>query len=138
MGSLRKNCKTYGCRNLHTNKSGYCNDCMARYALLHPKEEKQEDRPSAVERGYGKGRWKRFAQSYLMAHPICAICGAPATCVDHKDMPADVMLEVYGGVFDYDEGHYQALCNSCNARKGKTEDKQKRAQYRADKEKLGI
>lgn len=137
MGSLRKNCKTYGCRNLHNNRSGYCDDCMARYALLHPKEGKKDDRPSAAERGYNY-RWQKFSKFFLMAHQECAICGAPATCVDHKDMPADVMLESYGGTFDYDESHYQALCNRCNARKGKTEDKQMRAKYEADKAKLGI
>lgn len=137
MGSLRRNCKTFGCKNLHNNRSGYCDACMQRYALLHPKAESEDKRPSAAERGY-TAKWQRFAKFFLMAHPVCAICGAPATCVDHKDMPADVMKEVYGGAFDYDESHYQALCNSCNARKGKTQDKQMRAKYEADKAKLGI
>ena len=137
MGSLKRNCKTFGCRNLHTNRSGYCNACMERYALLHPKAESEDKRPSAAERGYD-GKWQRFAKFFLMANQTCAICGAPATCVDHKDMPADVMLEVYGGTFDYDESHYQALCSRCNARKGKTDDRKMRERYEADKARLGI
>ena len=135
MGSLKKNCKTPGCPNLHTNRSGYCNECMARYAATHPKEEKTESRPSAYERGYDSA-WRRFAHRFLINHPVCAICGAPATQVDHKSMPADVMLKVYGGKFDLDERHYQALCVSCNARKGKTQDVRFRRKYEEDLKRL--
>lgn len=131
MGSLRKNCKTPGCRNLHHNTSGYCDQCMAKYAASHPKEEKKETRPSSYERGYDSA-WRRFASRFLRNHPVCAICGAPSTQVDHKSMPADVMLKVYGGKFDLDESHYQALCVSCNVRKGKNEDVRFRRQYERD------
>lgn len=137
MGSLKRNCKTFGCRNLHSNRSGYCDECMARYAAAHPREDSEEKRPSAAERGYNS-KWHKFAKAFLISYPVCSICGAPATCVDHKDMPADVMLEVYGGQFDLDESHYQALCNRCNARKGKTDDKRMRESYEADKARLGL
>ena len=138
MGSLTKNCKTPGCPNLHRNKSGYCDECMARYAAAHPEKGKPaENRPSAYERGYDS-RWRRFARNFLINHPVCAICGAPSVCVDHKNTPADVMLEVNGGVFDYDEREYQALCCACNAEKGKTLDRQRRAKYYADKVRLGL
>lgn len=134
MGSLKRNCKTTGCPNLHTNRSGYCDECMARYRASHPDAE---DRPTAPERGYDS-RWRRFAKAYLKDHPVCAMCGAPATCVDHRDMPADVMLDVYGGRFDYDESHYQALCTACNNFKGRTVDRRRREVYRADLRRLGL
>lgn len=137
MGSLKKNCKTPGCPNLHTNRGGYCDECMARYAATHPRVESESRRPSAPERGYD-ATWRRFARTFLINHPVCAICGAPATCVDHKYTPADVMLEVNGGIFDYDESQYQALCVSCNNRKGRTVDRRRRADYQDAKRRLGL
>lgn len=132
MGILKKRCKTYGCRNFHHNVSGYCDECTARYNETHPRKE--PDRPSAAKRGYD-WRWRKFAADYLKQHPTCAICGAAATCVDHKDMTADMMMDAYGR-FDYDPSHYQALCSSCNARKGFREDKAMRARYEQDKQDL--
>lgn len=134
MGSLRKNCKTPGCPNLHRNTSGYCDECMARYAARHPSKKTQAPRPTAQERGYDS-KWRRFAHRFLLNHPVCAICGAPAVAVDHKYTPADVMLDVHG-TFIYEEREYQALCASCNARKGKTEDVRIREQYHKDKAQL--
>ena len=128
MGTLRKRCKTVGCPNLHRNASGYCDECTAKYRASHPRTD--DNRPSATQRGYG-WEWRKFAKDFLRLHPTCEICGAPATCVDHKDMTADMMLDAYG-VFDYDPAHYQALCYSCNARKGAREDKAMRAAYRKD------
>ena len=46
-------------------------------------------------------------------------------------MTADMMVDAYGG-FDYDPAHYQALCRSCNARKGMHEDRAMRAAYQKD------
>lgn len=132
MGILKKRCKTYGCRNFHHNVSGYCDECTARYNATHPR--KDDNRPSAAERGYD-WKWRKYAKDYLREHSICAICGAPATCVDHKDMTADMMMDAYGS-FDYDPSHYQALCSSCNARKGVREDKAMRARYERDKRNL--
>lgn len=139
MGSLKKNCKTPGCRNLHRNPDGYCDECKARYAASHPKEERKENRPTARQRGY-TAEWDRFAARFLRNHSMCAICGMPSTkvrlCVDHKDMPADVMLRVYGGKFDLDESHYQALCGSCNAEKGKNADVRFRRKFEEDMRRL--
>ena len=46
-------------------------------------------------------------------------------------MTADMMVDAYGG-FDYEPSHYQALCYSCNARKGMREDRAMRAAYQSD------
>ena len=132
MGILQKRCKTPGCPNLHKNPSGYCDACTERYRKNHPySKEYEATRPSASERGY-TWRWHAFARQYLQQHPTCVMCGAPATVCDHKDIPADIMLKMNNGHFDYDISHYQALCSSCNTKKGATTDKAIRAAYEAD------
>lgn len=129
---LKKRCKTFGCPNLHTNETGYCDKCTAKYRDKHPKQD-PEGRPSASKRGYD-ATWHRFAKDYLKAHPTCAICGKPAEVVDHKDQTADMMLDAWGR-FDYDPSHYQSLCRSCNVIKGRTADKQLRSAYYSQKAK---
>lgn len=133
MGALMKRCKTQHCRNLHKNANGYCDACNAEYRRTHPRDFKEYDkkRGSATSRGYDS-RWRKFASDYLKEHPTCAICGQPAKIVDHKDIPADLMMQVYGG-FDYDLSHYQALCYRCNTKKGRREDQDIRKSYEADK-----
>lgn len=128
---LKKRCKTWGCPNLHYNKSGYCDECTAKYRATHPSYY-EEKRPDAAKRGYNY-RWYKFAKDYLREHPVCAICGKPAEVVDHKDVPADVMMDAYGQ-FDLDPAHYQALCRRCNAVKGVTYDRDARQMYHNDKE----
>ena len=130
MGTLRKRCKTYGCPNLHRNPSGYCDECTARYRASHPRQETEKPTDSA-RKAYGSWKWRKFASDFLRVHPVCEICGAPARVCDHKDMTADMMVDAYGG-FDYDPSHYQALCYSCNARKGMREDRAMRAAYQSD------
>ena len=131
MGSLRKKCKTYGCRNLHHNASGYCDECIAKYREAHPRTESNEKPTSPARKEYSSWKWRKFSSDFLRLHPICAICGAPAEVCDHKDMTADMMVDAYGG-FDYDPSHYQALCRSCNTRKGTREDRVMRAAYQRD------
>lgn len=131
MGVLRKRCKTYGCPNLHHNVSGYCDECTARWKAAH---RTGDTRPSASARGYG-WEWTRFAKAFLQEHPVCEMCGRPATCVDHKDIPADVMMEVWGQ-FDLDPSHYQALCSACNASKGAREDRDTRRRWQEDRRRL--
>lgn len=128
MKMLRKRCKTVGCPNLHHNKSGYCDECTKEYRRKHP----DVARPSASRRGYDSA-WRKFSKDYLSLHSVCSICGSPATCVDHKDIPASVMLDMNGGKFDYDPSHYQALCTSCNIRKGHKTDKAAKKRYEEDK-----
>ena len=130
MGSLKKRCKTYGCPNLHHNASGYCDECTAKYRESHPRQESEKPTASA-RKAYGSWKWRKFASDFLRLHPVCEICGAPARVCDHKDMTADMMVDAYGG-FDYEPSHYQALCYSCNARKGMREDRTMRAAYQSD------
>lgn len=126
MGLFRKRCKTSGCPNLHRNENGYCDVCNARrsatyrYRRIMATDTPMERRPSANERGYGS-RWRRFAKDFLIKNPKCAICGKPAKVCDHKNIPAPVMLDMYGS-FSMDPDEYQPLCVSCNTRKA-AEDK---------------
>ncbi|MGV8832968.1 MAG: HNH endonuclease [Devosia sp.] len=39
-------------------------------------------RPTAAQRGYD-GAWRKLRAAYIAAHPVCEICGKPATDVDH-------------------------------------------------------
>lgn len=92
----------------------------------------EKEKPTAPARKlYSSWEWRKFAADFLRQHPVCEICGAPARVCDHKDIPADVMADAWGR-FDYDPAHYQALCYSCNARKGAREDKAVRAAYQQD------
>ena len=130
----KKRCKQYGCPNLHTNKNGYCDECNRKWLAKHPEyqkekaeREKERNRVPAHKRGYD-ARWHKFAKAFIQKHPVCAICGQPAKVGDHKDIPADVMLDALGA-FDYDESHYQPLCYRCNAKKGFTADVLVREEY---------
>ena len=117
---LQKRCKVRGCGNLHHNANGYCDEHQVA-------RRGRDERPSAQERGYD-AKWKAFARKFLALHPVCEICGAPASCVDHKTATADMMMDAYGS-FDYDEANYQALCSACNTRKGRREDVSMRRSY---------
>jgi len=138
MGIFRKRCKTFGCPNLHSNASGFCDVCQAKRAseyLHNPVKPyiRIESRPSASNRGYDHS-WHKFASDFLSRNPVCVQCGKPAQCVDHKTIPAEIMMDM-DGRFDLDSGKYQALCFSCNRRKA-GEDRRKVEKYFADKEKL--
>lgn len=144
MGIFRKKCKTYQCPNLHRNVSGFCDACQAKrsasfmYKVIKdpqgaPTIIKQLDRISAVKRGYDHS-WNKFARHFLDRNPTCAICGKPAQCVDHKEIPAEIMIDMFGK-FDLDPSLYQALCFSCNRRKA-VQDREQIDRYFKDKEKL--
>lgn len=126
----RKFCKTSGCRNIHSNRNGYCDECNSRmnasyrYRQTITVDTSVDARPSSYERGYDAD-WRRFAKRFLLGHPKCAICGRPAKVVDHKTMTAYEMIQEYGH-FILDEDLYQPLCYSCNNRKGHNEDRLRR------------
>ena len=126
----KKFCKTSGCKNLTSNRNGYCDYCNAkiqaasRYRRIMTEgtdlQEVQTKRPSASERGYNH-EWAVFAKNFLLKHPTCARCGKPAQVVDHKTMTARRMIAEYGH-FILDEDLYQPLCFKCNNLKAKTLD----------------
>ncbi len=137
-----RRCKTPYCRNLHHNPSGYCDECSlkqlgdykARKIALTgtPMERDEEERKTACQRGYDR-RWREFAKEYLRTHPVCVRCGKPAQVVDHKDIPAQVMMDM-DGRFDLDPDHYQALCVRCNLKKSKEDHEAIREYFEMKKE----
>lgn len=129
MLKTKKTCLSYGCTNIHTNRSGYCDACEAQRKSKW-ESEAHRDR-SATKRGYD-AKWAKFARAYLQEHPRCAKCGKPARVVDHI-LPARIMMDAFGQ-FDYDERYYQALCFRCNNLKGAYEDKEAIKEYLQDKE----
>ena len=60
---------------------------------------------------YRSARWRKARYTFLKAHPLCVMCGAPATVVDH--------ITPHRGDSDlfFDEGNLQALCASCHSAK---------------------
>lgn len=98
---------------------------------MHEQDLKNTTRLSAPERGYDAA-WHVFAKKYLIEHKICAMCGRPARVVDHKTIPAKIMLDMYGH-FLLDEEYYQPLCFSCNRKKMKW-DKEFFEKYKKDLE----
>lgn len=60
-------------------------------------------RPSARQRGYDS-RWQKARAGYLLAHPYCIMCGAPASHVDHiTPHKGDDRLF-------WDQSNWQSLC----------------------------
>jgi hypothetical protein len=139
MGLFKKKCKTFRCPNLHTNLGGFCDECQAKrsaaymHSPVHSTDPTPSNRPTATQRGYDHS-WHKFASDFLKANPTCALCGKSAECVDHKSVPAEIMMDMYGR-FDLNPSLYQALCYSCNRRK-ELSDREQVAKYFADKAKL--
>ena len=123
----RKICKTYGCRGFAVDSKGYCESCMQTHFEKGGYPKGEAPRESASKRGYS-WEWTKFARKFVENHPVCAMCGAPSQVCDHMDMPADIMLKMYGR-FDLDERHYQALCQRCNNLKGRTTDRKIRKDF---------
>jgi len=94
----RRMCTTPGCPNFAV-RGGLCAACRA-------KRERQ--RGSAAARGYG-ARWRRLRAAFLATHPICAVCGAPASDVHH------IIPRAAGGTDDW--WNLQALCHACHSAK---------------------
>jgi len=66
-------------------------------------------RPSARQRGYDS-RWDKARIGFLLSHPDCASCQAPATSVDH------IIPHKGNPVLFWDKANWQPLCTSCHSR----------------------
>ena len=148
MSMRRKRCKQWGCPNFHNNRNGYCDECNRKYRAKHPDRYNEdgskktdwktyeEKRGNFRQRGYDY-KWDKFKKRFLLAHPTCALCGAPAQCVDHKTTTARQMMDAYGE-FVYNDEDYQALCFRCNTKKGRTTDKESDEEYFRMKDLLSL
>ena len=68
-------------------------------------------RGTPAQRGYGY-KWRKYREQLLAEHPICEVCGRPATDVDHRIAvmgPADPLF--------WEPANHQALCHGCHSQK---------------------
>lgn len=83
------------------------------------KKHKQKDKTEKQNlrtKLYNNKKWKRLRESYLMYHPLCSICGKPATDVHHINSPFDDGLsdiERLGRLLDINN-NFMALCSKCH------------------------
>lgn len=72
-----------------------------------PRLSYEDRRATARQRGYD-GRWAKARLTYLAHHPLCVMCGAPATVVDHiRPHEGDPALF-------WDVANWQPLCAPCH------------------------
>lgn len=64
-------------------------------------------RPTAAKRGYDHA-WRAARHDYLTAHPYCAMCGNPATTVDH------VIPHRGDRALFWNRANWQPLCARCH------------------------
>lgn len=75
-------------------------------------------RPSASQRGYNN-EWRKARTAFLAVHPYCALCGKPASHVDHIT-PHKGNAQLF-----WDRANWQALCARCH---NSTKQRQERGQ----------
>ena len=108
-------CSYPGCNNLITG-GARCRD--------HPYDRDIDTRPSAAQRGYGKG-WRNLRDWYIGRHPICESCNTRSSeIVDH-------IVPLKAGGDRLDEDNLQALCNKCHGAKTAVEDPKHKARHEA-------
>lgn len=91
-------CRHPGCPRL--TSGGYC--------MEHAQGSARTGRPSAHQRGY-TSEWRRIRRQVLDTFPLCRLCGARATEVDH------ITPLRLGGTHDL--ANLQPLCASCHRKK---------------------
>lgn len=111
----RKPCAHPGCRAWATCGS-YCEVHAAEYAAQRAErrsaamQRADRSRLSPDARGYNS-RWNKARKTYLRHHPLCVVCGEPATEVDHI-IPHKGDMQLF-----WDVSNWQSLCHSCHSRK---------------------
>lgn len=89
-------CSSPDCGNLTRNK-GKCDACRRKY-------DKKRGNPG--QRGYGY-QWRKIRGEFLLENPLCVVCGAPATEVDHID----------GNPRNNDPSNWRQMCKSDHSRR---------------------
>lgn len=69
-------------------------------------ETRRQKRPDPF---YISTRWRRLRALVLRASPLCALCGAVATLVDH-------IVPIKAGGADLDPKNLRSMCASCHAK----------------------
>lgn len=94
-------CAKPGCAALVSR--GYCE----RHAPMDPRA--LERAAKDVDPFYNSTTWRKLRAVVLRRSPLCVLCRAAASVVDHITARAD------GGA-EYDQNNLRTLCASCHAR----------------------
>jgi len=103
-------CTHPGCRKYAVKGEAYCEEHLKAKA-----KESDSRRLNAYQRGY-TSKWDKVRRVFLMTHPLCVICGRPATDVDHI-VPHRGDKRLF-----WDQNNWQPLCHECHSRKTVKED----------------
>lgn len=110
--AARLPCRKPGCYRLAMRGKGYCERHYQPQKWT--RERKPDLRPSAAKRGYDKAH-QQARKYYLARHPVCVVCGRPATVLDHR-------TPFRGDKTKRDDpANWQSMCRSCHGRKSRTE-----------------
>lgn len=97
------------CLRSTTNANGFCDACQKYFVKKDYMRDQRRGSPSS--RGYDN-TWKKFRQSFLYQHPLCAVCEkkgllTPATEVHH-------IKPLSEGGERLDPRNCMALCHVCH------------------------
>lgn len=118
----KKPCAHPGCVKWATHGS-YCAEHYAEFLRKREEQKKkffanwqEKKKQNHYERPaeqllYRDPKWQKASKIFLMANPICVICGRPATDTDH--------IRPHKGDYNlfWDVSNWQPLCHECHARK---------------------
>lgn len=109
-GLFLRPCTHPGCRKYAVKGEAYCEEHLKAKA-----KENDSRRLNAYQRGY-TSKWDKARRVFLMTHPLCVVCGRPATDVDHI-VPHRGDKRLF-----WDQNNWQPLCHECHSRKTVKED----------------
>jgi|WetSurMetagenome_2_1015567.scaffolds.fasta_scaffold1095940_1 5-methylcytosine-specific restriction endonuclease McrA len=82
-------------------------NAMPTWPRPEPKPRQQDDdRPSALERGYDSA-WSKLRAYFLRRNPLCAVCGRSASVAHH-------IVPIEDGGDRLSEGNLQSMCRMCH------------------------
>ena len=109
--NILRPCNHPGCRK-YACERGYC----AEHAELLRKRKRENRNIHDGYSFYSAQRWRRTRRIFLAENPLCVICRAPATEVDH------IIPHRGDSTLFWDMANWQPLCHACHSRKTCAED----------------
>lgn len=101
---IAKICNAVGCGKLTTAR--YCQDCKQQRS----RDYNRQQRDPESQAFYNSTAWKRLRLMVLNEEPLCRVCQAAATVVDH-------IKPISEGGPKTDRENLQSLCKQCHDRK---------------------
>jgi len=107
----KKACSRPGCPNLVEKGKRFCSEHESR-----DRKSCDERRGTAAQRGYG-GRWQRYRERYLKAHPLCAGCERQGRLTQAAEVDHIIPVSGPNDPLFWDAKNHQSLCRACHAKK---------------------